>query len=481
MQDYAVRRYVYNAFRIKGLGNEQKLIVSDILTDSSSHGFLRLIGETLPVSVDSVVALVRSIRDLELYMPVRAHRVSWRAEPVQIAVQLEKTDPIVAYLGSQSWILSDRIVPAHPTIALVPREFTVAELAPGTTTAAAQRCADEDSLDSCAVSQSDPLYSQDSNSDGIPDNAVTGLYLVYSSLYDAKEPWIRGDPEVEVHITGPAETDAANDLRTVSCAGAEQPVPYRFDQNANTWLGYVLLLAGAEFDNFGYAEGTRENRGLIVQLYEDDDTTCQIREDPNRLRDQLAGLALWGTVGFYVRKACIERTIGGTECALAAWGVLLNGGAVLWNLGTNNDDFLGLAVKKEDVPGFSDPSASHVLLLDSNSSAQNGGINIVYHRAAEGAPSPPITAPSASIVGPASVRPGSECLWTASVQSEGSPITYYWMKGNTYVGNSTALIASLTQPATLYLQVSDPYGQTATVFKDVAVSESAPICEQVPY
>jgi len=217
----------------------------------------------------------------------------------------------------------------------------------------------------------------DSNGDGVPNDAPGGLYMVYSSLIDAKEPWIRGDPEVEVHVMGPNVGDPAEKRRDLTCAGADAPFSdYRFDQNNNTWNGYVLLMYDTKLAERGFVDTIPNSRTFDVLMYEDDDTACQIVDDPYRLLSQAGWLA--ATVGgaYSMKVACNE---GDSNCGLGWWGVAVAAWEFFVGVFTNDDDYLGWAVKKESVPGFYDANATHALIDDAQSTHVNGGIRLVNH------------------------------------------------------------------------------------------------------
>lgn len=477
LNDSAARRQLLSDLKQRGVGSELKLVAEQLLLDRSPGSVHSRLLQQTQLTFDSVRALVGRVRALELYMPVREHRAIWNGDEVLVAFQLNREDPIRAFDSSGDLLtLSATAVPGAPTVALVPLEFDAnqsfaALVAPDVSSL---RCRSQKVLQPCAA---DPPVLYDINGDGIPDNAPSGLYMTYSWVMDLKEPWIRGDPEIEAHVLGPALSDAANDLRSISCASSSSPASYRFDQNGHTWSGSVLLLDGAQFDTYRYADGEADERSLLVYMYEDDDTTCQIKEDPNRLRYQIEALVFWGTVGWFVQKACKENTVGGNTCGMGIWGTIIMLGRVLWSFGTNNDDYLGMAIEKDDVPNFTDANSSHALVLDASQQpfTLNGGVRLVYHQTYI-PPPPPVPPPTIALTGPNTVKPDVTCGWEVSVTSGAGPFRYTWLKDGDYAGGEALMTASLSAPVTFGVTVFDVYGQNTYASKSVTVSSAAGPC-----
>src|SRR5439155_21003848 len=107
-----------------------------------------------------------------------------------------------------------------------------------------------------------------------------GIYLEFSRILDAKEPWFRGDPEIEVHIHGP--TSAANPTYgdNLSCSGEHAP-DYRkvFDQNGAFWEGRVMVFSGDEMVQYT----NKFLEGFHVIFWEDDNEPCTLKLDSNVL------------------------------------------------------------------------------------------------------------------------------------------------------------------------------------------------------
>jgi len=301
-------------------------------------------------------------------MPVRAHRHAWFGQPVLVASQLRQSDPITAFDEQGSRMTLDTgTPPTVPTFAIVPSETNFAEEQPR---GAALSMMDDECGPDTEIICDDPGAGGAGNL-GIPSNAPTGLYMTFSDLYDAAEPWIRGDPEVEAHVLGPNPVDPTSTIRDVQCAGETQSGWYQFDQNANQWSGAVLLLTGEQLDAYGYRPDSPGDHKFAVSLYEDDNESCIIRDDPNRVKDDLGALLLLGAANLFI------ATCPTSGCAI--FSVLLDGILtvdIVADLIQGNDDYLG-AVVNGLVDGYSNSSSNCTLLKHGN--AVNGGIRLTYH------------------------------------------------------------------------------------------------------
>jgi hypothetical protein len=180
-----------------------------------------------------------------------------------------------------------------------------------------------------------------------------------------KEPWFRGDPEVEVHIQGPTSTAAPSYGDDRSCSG-EHAGDYRkvFDQNDAFWEGRVMLYSEAEVVAFT----NQFKDGFHVLFWEDDNDTCTLKLDTNTL------------VGVLQSTASATGTVALKVLPTANWGLVAAAfigtffsSAGPWLL--TNDDFLGVAVE-QTAAGYSYPGNTHVLM---DGRTLNGRATIIYH------------------------------------------------------------------------------------------------------
>jgi len=193
-----------------------------------------------------------------------------------------------------------------------------------------------------------------------------GIYLEFSRILDMKEPWFRGDPEIEVHIQGPYMGDAPTYAEDLSCSG-EHAYDYRkvFDQNTGFWQGRVLLFA--EDEVLGFTQ--KFSDGFHVMFWEDDNQFCTLKLDSNPLSDFVKSTAqALGTVAIKVIPGAQWKIVAAVFVAT----VFSNPGS--WLL--TNDDFLGVAIDQASV-GNPYPDNTHVIIGDGK--VLNGRANIVYH------------------------------------------------------------------------------------------------------
>jgi len=192
-----------------------------------------------------------------------------------------------------------------------------------------------------------------------------GIYLEFSRILDAKEPWFRGDPEIEVHIQGPYMGGAPTYAEDLSCSG-EHAYDSRkvFDQNGGFWEGRVLLFSEDEVQAFTQ----KFSNGFHVMFWEDDNQPCVLKLDTNTLAELVRSTAAaFGTVAI--------KLVPGAPWALVAGAFL---GTLFSNAGawlTTNDDFIGAAVDEASA-GYYYPDNSHVIM---DGTTFNGRATIVYH------------------------------------------------------------------------------------------------------
>jgi hypothetical protein len=313
-----------------------------------------------------------AIRRLELYMPVATHRESWTGSAdVLVVSQLAESEPIVAFDESGKEVALDRaIAPAQPTLSIVPVETRFDQpMSP----AASKNVRDNNGN---AIGTLEPVKAKSSDLMAIDDGGgggggytaplPPGLYLEFSRLLDMKEPWFRGDPEVEVHIQGPSTASAPTYAEDLSCSG-EHVYDYRkvFDQNNGFWEGRVMLFSADE--TLAYVNNTQQ--GFHVLFWEDDNEPCTLKLDSNSLVELLRSTAsAFSTVAI--------KLIPGAPWKVVA-GMFL--GALFSNPGQwllTNDDFLGAAVDQASA-GYAYPGNTHVIM---NGTTLNGRATIVYRQ-----------------------------------------------------------------------------------------------------
>jgi hypothetical protein len=314
---------------------------------------------------------VSATRRLEFYMPVANHREKWTGSAdILVVSQLDESEPIVAFDESGKEVPLDRnVAPSQPTLSIVPVETRFDQpmsaassrnvrdaggAAIGTLEAVKPRTS---SLVACD-------YSCDGGGGVTSPTVAPGLYLEFSRILDFKEPWFRGDPELEVHIQGPTDLGAPRYGADLSCSGEHAyDFPKVFDQNNAFWEGRVLLFSGSQVA----AYASKFTEGFHVMFWEDDNEPCILKLDSNALVDLVRSTA--NALGTAAVKAgsSIPLAIGTFVATMFA-----NPGG--WLL--TNDDFLGVAVDQVSA-GYNYPDNTHVIM---DGTTLNGRATIVYRQ-----------------------------------------------------------------------------------------------------
>jgi len=352
---------------------EHKLELATYLRSKDGRGLLESMAAQTRGGENEVFGTVAAIRPLEFYMPVEKHRESWTGQAnVLVVSQLDESEPIVAFDQKGREIALDRkVAPAQPTLSIVPVETRFDQ---PMTPAASRNVRDQNgtaigTLEPVALKGSSLISCGDTCGGGGGGGSPPippGLYLEYSRILDVKEPWFRGDPEIEVHVQGPNILSAPTYADDLSCSG-EHPYDSRkfFDQNTGFWEGPRVMLFSEE-ETVAFTNSY--NQGFHILFWEDDNQPCVLKLDSNGLVDLLKSTAnAFGTVALKVIPGA-----SWTLVASAFVGTLFsNPGA--WLL--TNDDFLGGAVAQGSA-GYAYPGNTHVIM---DGTTLNGRATIVYH------------------------------------------------------------------------------------------------------
>jgi hypothetical protein len=355
---------------------EHKLELRAYLQSKDGRALLNRMVAVSGGSERDLLASLYAIRPLEFYMPVAKHRESWTGSAdVLVVSQLSEPDPIVAFDESGREIVLDRTTaPAQPTLTIVPVETRFDEpMAP----AGSKNVRDQGGS---SIGTLEPMVPRGASMIACGDECggggggggggvapvPPGLYLEFSRILDMKEPWFRGDPEIEVHIHGPTEPGNTRYGADLSCSG-EHSYDQRkvFDQNGAFWEGRVLLFSAEETA----AYVAQFNDGFHVFFWEDDNDSCTIKLDNTSLLALLQSTAsAFSTVALkLIPKAPVPLVAGVFLATLFA-----NSGQ--WLL--TNDDFLGVAVDLTSA-GYNYPGNTHVIM---DGTTLNGRATIVYRR-----------------------------------------------------------------------------------------------------
>ena len=352
---------------------EHKLELAAYLRSKGGQTLLSRMAAANNSDESGVFATLAAIRPLEFYMPVQAQREKWTGKSdVLVASQLEESTSLVAFDESGTQVAVDlKVAPNQPTLSIVPIETRFDQ--PMDPKKSRNR-RDENgeaigTLEPFELTQSNFVACDATCGGGGGGGGGTtippGIYLEFSRLIDEKEPWIRGDPEIEVHIQGPYMGSAPTYADDLSCSG-EHPYDSRkyFDQNGSFWSGRVLLFDESEVLAFTQKFGN----GFHVMFWEDDNQPCTLKLDTNSLTSLLQSTAQATTT-------VAIKVLPGANWVLVAAAFL---GSFFSNAGawlTTNDDFLGVAVDQASA-GYYYPDNTHVIM---DGKTLNGRATIVYH------------------------------------------------------------------------------------------------------
>lgn len=217
--------------------------------------------------LDSLVAASDAFGPLELYFPDQTHRSSWGGGPdfQVVGVDDEWVDPDAFPVnGSSRRTISAKVRDTRPTLVV---------------TYAEQRFADS----GISSAQCDPELNDGcgeggggGGTSGGGTSADTSLFMTRLKIDDSYEGWLKGSPEFEVHILGPAV--GSDSLRSLQCAGEHAGGPYAFDHNdhEDDWTGNVMLFSKVQLAAF---KTNHPGKAFRVFLVEDDSDACELRLD----------------------------------------------------------------------------------------------------------------------------------------------------------------------------------------------------------
>lgn len=359
LRDEGLRQRVKNDMRGSRFTVEHKLELAPYLQGNSGGILMAKMAKESGKSRDELQALVSSVRALEFYMPVAAHRESWRGESeLLVASNLRDGDhPVVYSLDGVELPFSGAAAPLTPTFVLVPVETDF------TAPLDAKRYRNErdnggESIGTLYIICEPMLMSMEPIDDcgggggggggdggggggGGGTVSYPGLYMTGNYLNELGEDWLRGKPELEVHIMGRRIDLPATTLTSISCAGETKSYPAYFNQDGHSFSGRVRIWAGDALETYQRAYPTGEYQILII---EDDNGSCQIKTDRD-LRRLVEILSFNGQAAVKGIRALSTPTcaIFQTYCLISA-GIQIVGFAVhMASWLTSADDVVGMA------------------------------------------------------------------------------------------------------------------------------------------
>ena len=193
--------------------HEHKLQLTSYLRSKDGRALLEGMAARTGGGENAVFGALAAIRPLEFYMPVVKHRESWTGKgDILVVSQLDEAAAIVAFDERGREVSLDRnVAPDQPTLSIVPVETRFDQpMGPAASRNVRDQSGDAiGTLEPMALKGSSLVLCGDScgagGGGGTTQTFPPGLYLEYSRILDMKEPWFRGDPEIEVHIMGPTD------------------------------------------------------------------------------------------------------------------------------------------------------------------------------------------------------------------------------------------------------------------------------------
>lgn len=321
---------------------ERKLHFQALIADGR-RPFRRALARGAGADEATILAEIHGLAPLEVYLPVPDHRARWQGtDDLLVATVLRDGDAPVAFdLEGRRQLLDASQPPDQPVLALVPAEQPFAGLYPAST----ELCPPEGCGGSAVTTP------------------TTGLYMTYASFTQTFESWLKGNPEFEVHVLGQDGTGTT--LKDYQCAGEHAGGPYRYDQNARTWSGSVLLFSQSQFDAF---EAAHPGQAVRVLVMEDDDGACVIKTGKDQLTNLFKALdaayQLWtgGKTDLYNLTKLFKRATMLQQLYTSLASVI-----------TTNDDIVGNAIE-DDVVGQTWAGANWIVKGSGN--ITTGGIRL---------------------------------------------------------------------------------------------------------
>ena len=143
-------------------------------------------------------------------------------------------------------------------------------------------------------------------------------------------------------------------------------MPYRYDQNATTWAGTVMLLSQTQLDSY---RQQHPGQSLRVVVIEDDDGACQIKLDADRV-----GRA------FRTADAQYGNLTGGRDTTLSTISRFWNRATAfqkifqsIWSVIVTQDEYVGTAVQDVAAGEF---KAGYNWIVKGENNITNGALKL---------------------------------------------------------------------------------------------------------
>jgi hypothetical protein len=299
----------------------------------------------------------------EVYFPVPGDLERWNGGPdLLVATAIGDRDVPVAYdTRGRRVLLDPKTPPSTPVLALVPRE-TDFDRQSGPSGVI---CADE-----CSGSGGGGGGSSTGGTGGpLATPPALSLYLTRAQFVDDFEGWLKGNPEFELHVLGPASATDTSSMVSYQCVGEHAPSGYTWDMNSTSWSGVAKVFTSAQMDALNLAY---PGRSYLILALEDDDTPCEIKTGIDRFGNAFE--ALKNAYQSYIAVKDVKVvTINGVVRVITAaksGARLLN---ALASLIKSNDDLIGIAMA-DSVVGRTSP-VGHWAVMEGTTTV-NGWLNL---------------------------------------------------------------------------------------------------------
>jgi len=281
----------------------------------------------------------------ELYFPVPGDLERWDGGPdLLVATAMADHDAPVAFdTRGRRRVLSPDGPPNQPVLALVPDETDFDRLpGPGHIIC---------DIDTCPGTGGGGGSGGTGGTGGpSPAPPASSLRLGKAQFVDTYESWLKGNPEFELHVLGPASATDTTNMVSYQCVGEHAPAGYTWDMNGTSWSGDVKVFGQDQMDAL---ERSFPGRSYVILALEDDDTACEIKTGADRFGDVFTALknAYQSYIGIKDLKIItvngIIRVVGAAKSAAS----LIN---ALANLIKSNDDLIGIAMA-DSIVGRTSP------------------------------------------------------------------------------------------------------------------------------
>ena len=315
----------------------------------ANRGELRAMSKLNGESETATASVISQAQALEVYLPVPAHRSRWHGDTqLLVATAARDGDLPVAYdLKGNRHLLDPNQPPETPVLAVVPVETNF----------------DRPLAQATAVCTPEEPGCPSGGGGGGSGSVIAtpGLYMTQAHFNGDYEGWLKGSPEFEIHVMG--QKGSGDSLTKYQCAGEHRSGSYYWNGGTD-WSGNVLLFSQAEITAYHAAH---PNETFRVVAVEDDDTSCEIKVDPNRWA------AFVGSIGPLYKDMTGAIDSGSATKYLAAGKSLRKFFAAIANLIKTNDDLIGNAMEDKIVKEF---HTGYNWILRADNNVTNGYLNL---------------------------------------------------------------------------------------------------------